>query len=115
MFISTIENNRLSKTSKNRRSQVQLTITCFHIWSGTAAIQVCLICMFCGTAAAALPLRFAALPPCSAALPPCLVALRGTFSHADHEQKVVRHPVQRCRSEHKVLGFVFAIKSNFRG
>ena len=79
-----------------------------HCRCGTAA-------MFCGTAAAALPLRFAALPPCSAALPPCLVALRGTFSHADHEQKVVRHPVQRCRSEHKVLGFVFAIKSNFRG
>jgi len=41
--------------------------------------------MFCGTAAAALPLCFAALPPCFAALPPCLVALRGTFSPADNE------------------------------
>ncbi len=78
MFINTVKNNRMLKISKNRRSQIQLTITCFQIWSGTAAIQVCLICfaalplrhcryvlrhcrcgtaaMFCGTAAAALPL-----------------------------------------------------------
>ena len=70
--------------------------------------------MFCGTAAAALPLCFAALPPCFAALPPCIVALRGTFSQTNNMPCVIQFSAAGLH-EHKVLGFVFgATRNKFR-
>ena len=69
--------------------------------------------MFCGTAAAALPLCFAALPPCFAALPPCIVALRGTF-FSNEQHGVIQFSAAGLH-EHKVLGFVFgATRNKFR-